>query len=401
MRRTRRRALIMACRWSVLWAICLSSPAVGGLREAQAGGTDFESVSRAAALARDTGELTEAIDLYRTGTALDPQWAEGWWYLGTLHYDLDQYVEGRDAFRRYVRIEPEVSEGWALLGLCEFQTREYDRALVSLERAHALGLQMGSRIYPVATYHRALLLNRFEQFEFAIDALGKLALNSPNNPRVVEALGIAVLRLPFLPQELPPDRREAVVIAGEAANAWSTSRQSEAREGFDRLADRYPDLPHVHYARGVFYLVEDPDEALREFQRELEISPGHLPALLHLAFEHLKRGQPAAARPFAEDAVRLDPGSFAARNALGRVLLDQDEVEGAVRELERGVELASDSPQMYFSLARAYTKAGRREDARAAREEFLRLDQLRRERAVADTPNRAGRDILRQTRDDP
>ncbi len=391
-----------AVRLNFLALVCLLTFTAGvTARQSQVASSDFESVSEAAAAARDSGDLVKAIELYRAGTELQPRWVEGWWYLGTIYYDLDRYAEGRDAFRRYVVLEPEASGGWALLGLCEFQTREYDRALGSLDRAHTLGLQIGSPIYQVAGFHRALLLNRHGQFEFAIDALGRLALNSPNNPRLIEAFGIAVLRLPFLPQEVPPDRREAVLMAGEAANAWSTSRLEEAKRGYDRLAERYPDTPNVHYARGVFYLVEDPDVAVREFLKELEVSPAHLPSLLHLAFEYLKRGEPDTALPYAEEAVRLDPDSFAARNALGRVLLDRDDVEGAIEELEKGVELAPDSPQMFFSLARAYTRAGRREESRVAREEFLRLDQLRRERAKEESPNRAGRTILRQTQEAP
>ena len=57
-----------------------------------------------------------------------------------------------------------------------------------------------------------------------------------------------------------------------------------------------------------------------------------------------------------------------------------------VRELEKGVELAPESPQMHFALARAYAKVGRSEDARRAREEFLRLDELVREREEKGNP---------------
>ena len=83
---------------------------------------------------------------------------------------------------------------------------------------------------------------------------------------------------------------------------------------------------------------------------------------------------------YAKEAVSWIPQSFVARNAFGRTLLDTGDVGGAVRELETGVKLAPDSPEMQFALARAYMKAGRKEDAQKARAEFLKLDKVRRER---------------------
>ena len=48
-------------------------------------------------------------------------------------------------------------------------------------------------------------------------------------------------------------------------------------------------------------------------------------------------------------------------------------------ELETAATLAPDSPEMFFSLARAYAKAGRKEDADRARATFAELDKKRRE----------------------
>jgi cytochrome c-type biogenesis protein CcmH/NrfG len=57
-----------------------------------------------------------------------------------------------------------------------------------------------------------------------------------------------------------------------------------------------------------------------------------------------------------------------------------------VAELEEAVRLAPDSPQMYFSLARAYAKAGRPDDAAQARAKFAELERKRRERRSQEPP---------------
>lgn len=366
---------------------CASLMASTGVSASLQMGTDpFEEVARKAAQALEENHLEEAISLYRRAVELSPAWAEGWWYLGTIQYDLDRYLEARDAFRRFVSLEPDKGHGWAFLGLCEYQAREYERALENLARARLMNLGNHFQLLHVINYHAALLYTRFEQYELAFSILAHLALNHSENPRIIEALGLSVLRMPFLPTESPPDRREAIMKAGRAAALASIHRHPEAQKEYDELVERYPRLPNVNYARGVFHLVTSPEEALKDFKRELEVSPNHVPALLQIAYEYLKQGEPKTALPYAEEAVRLQPNSFVARNALGRIFLDLGEVERSVRELEAGVRIAPDSPEMHFALARAYARAGNREDSQKSRSEFLRLDKLRREQRQANQP---------------
>ncbi|PYU88166.1 MAG: hypothetical protein DMG08_26565, partial [Acidobacteria bacterium] len=140
----------------------------------------------------------------------------------------------------------------------------------------------------------------------------------------------------------------------------------------------FPDTPNVHYSFGVFLLAEDPVAALEEFRRELRISPNHVPARLQIAFEYIKRNEHEKGLAYAQEAVKLSPDSFAARNALGRILLEMEQTQRAIEELEAGLELAPDSPEMHFAVARAYERAGRKDDAARAREEFKKLDRIRR-----------------------
>jgi len=87
----------------------------------------------------------------------------------------------------------------------------------------------------------------------------------------------------------------------------------------------------------------------------------------------LKRDQFNDALPLAEKAVQLAPKLYAARNVLGRVLLELGQVDRSIRELEEGVKLAPNSPEMHFALARAYTRAGRKDEAARERETFKKL----------------------------
>ena len=343
---------------------------------------EFNDLAKRAAEARDAGRLDDAIALYGQALQLRPSWREGWWYASTILYDRDRYTEARDAFRTLLSMLPQkgpdsglIAPSMAMLGLCEFETREYERALTDLQRARVLGLGGHQQLVFVVRYHAAILLTRFEQFELGFDVLREFAREGNESSSVIEAFGLNVLRMPFLPLELPPDKRELVVMAGRAAYYMSVRRQAEARRVFDDLLARYPETPGVRYAFGVFLLTQEPEAALEEFRHELKLSPNHVPSMLQIAFEYIKRGDYAAGLPFAERSVQLAPNMFPARNALGRILLETGDFGRSIRELEAGVKLEPQSPEMHFALARAYARAGRKEDAARERALFTKLDQ--------------------------
>jgi tetratricopeptide (TPR) repeat protein len=336
----------------------------------------FDDLSARAAAARDAGRLEEALTLYRKALAARPKWDEGRWYEASLLYELDRHAEAKEAFSEVLRREPAHAGALGLRGLCEFELRQYDAALADLLRARKMGVSRSAGIATVVAYHVAILLTRAGEFEVANQMLTEFAADGTDTPQVIEAFGLNVLRMPMLPSEFPPAAREQVLLAGHAGYAMAARQVVPARTALDELITRYPKTPHVHYARGVFFLTEDSERALEDFRRELEISPSHVPARLQIAFEYLKRGEPAQALPIAVEAEKLAPDHFAACLALGQVLLEMNDIQHAIPELERAATLAPGSPQTHFMLARAYTRAGREADAARARAEFTRLDQL-------------------------
>ncbi len=339
----------------------------------------FDEIARRAAEAREKDQLDEAIRWYRQGAQLRPRWDEGLWYLATLLYDRDRFAEARDAFRSFLAVKPEVGPAWGLRGLCEFRVKEYDAALQSLMKGRALGYGTNSAVQRAAWFHEAILRIRASEFELAVQPLTWLARSEPESPRLVEAAGLMLLRVPTLPAEIPEDKRELVTLAGRAAYAHLAREGKEAKERFQELLERFPTAPNVHYAYGIFLLVSDSDAAIAELRKEIEVQPDGVYARLDLAFELMRRGEYAAALPPAEEAVKLAPGLFAAHHALGRALAETGELERGTRELEAAVRLAPGSPEMHFALARAYAKAGRKADAERERATFTELDGKRRE----------------------
>ena len=352
----------------------------------------FDKIVAEAEEARKAEQWEDAIALYEKAIKLRPKYVEGYWYQGTAYYSLEKFPECRDKFREVTRLAPKNGAAFAFLGLCEYGVKDYDKALQHLLQSRIHGVGETGDLGGVARFHAAILMTRIEQYEQALETLGEFASEGNDNPRVIEAMGIATLRMPMLPEELPPDRREMVLMAGRGSYQMATRNTAAAGKTFEALVIRYPETPNVHYANGVYLLLEQPDKAIEEFKKELELQPGHPQSLMQIAFEYLKRGDAKTALPWARQAVDAAPKDFATHKALGQALLDTDDVKGAIAELQTGIALAPESPGLHFTLAKAYQKAGRLEDATKEREEFTRLDRMAREnRAGAQSVGGIGR----------
>jgi tetratricopeptide (TPR) repeat protein len=335
----------------------------------------FDQTVRLADEARNAGRLDQAIELYTNAVRIRPKWPDGWWYLGAIFYEKDLYAQARDAFVNLVELEPNRGPVWGMLGLCEFQTGNYERAVTALQRSRSIGFDGNQELESVVRYHTAMLYIKFEQFEIGYEILREFLKIGNNGPKIVELFGLTILRMPLLPKEIPSDKSEEVLLAGQAGASMAARRTDEARKGFETLLNRFPNDPNVHYTFGVFQLSQDADAALKEWQRALELQPDHQPAMVQMAFEYLKRDQYNDALPLAERAVQLQPKMYPARNVLGRVLLELGQVDRAIKELEEGVGIAPSSPEMHFALARAYTRAGRKQDADRERDIFKKLQE--------------------------
>jgi predicted Zn-dependent protease len=334
----------------------------------------FEEVAVKAASARERNNDADAVALYRQALQLRPDWKEGWWFLGTSLYSMQKPDESSSALKHLVELDDRASEAWALLGVNEFALSEHKAALDHLQRGISLGVDGNPQISYVARYHAALLLTRFEQFEAASVYLLNLAKEGKQSDPLVVAMGLAALRMPILPDQLPAARRELVIRAGNATFDAHNHRAAEARSQYSKLIQENPSTPNLHYLYGVFLLKSDSDAGLRELRKEIELSPDHLQARLHIAFEYLKRRDSKAGLPYARDAVRLNSRSFAARNALGRLLLDNGELVPAITELETAAMLAPEIKETHYALASAYARAGRKAEAERERAEFKRLE---------------------------
>lgn len=355
---------------AALWALLL-------LPQAAPPATPPETFAKAAAAAEAAraARSPQAAGLYARALRLNPAWKEGWWALGSMQYGKDNYAECRDSFRRLVKLDGKNGAAVTMLGLCEFRTKDYEDSLAHLKQGQRIGAG-NEQMETVAQFHIAKLLAHASDFEASLSVLSVLAQTGKDGPQYLMAAGTAGLWRAQFPEEVAPEDRELVLLAGRAF--WEVSRRHvpEAKEAFAVLLSKYPRTPGVHYLHGSFLLVEDPDKAIAAFSEELVVSPAHPGALTALAAEYLRRGDAAKALPYARKALDVLPGAVASHALLGRSLVETGDLAAGVKELEKAKELGPQEPQVRIGLASAYAKLGRTEDAARERQEFLRLKAL-------------------------
>ena len=357
-----------------LFASLLLSAGVADLaRQASSSTRSFEELSRQADQARESNRLEEAVALYRKALALNPKWEDGWWYVGSIAYDKDRWSDCVPAFRRLAALKPDLAAAWTMKGLCEYRLRQIDSALDSLRQVERLEFRENTELARTARLHLALLLTKKGVYEKAIVLLTELTRMDKKTPEIIMLSGVAGLRQPWLPSEVPEPERDKVLKLGDAMAAAMEQDTNGALQKFEAVVAEYPNDANIHFRYGAFLRLNDMERGIAEIKKAIELDPSHVPALVGLAMIYLKNGEPQTAREYAERAVKASPGDFASHVALGRALLDLDDPAGSATELEKAVKLAPDSPDAHFSLASAYARLGRKADADRENASFKRL----------------------------
>jgi tetratricopeptide (TPR) repeat protein len=342
---------------------------------AQANPASFDDVVSKATAAREKNDIPRAIELYGQAVRLNPQWPDGWWFLGFVQYGTGDYAAARDALTHYIELNPNAGPALALRGLCEFETGEYPQSLKDIQRGLSFGAANQPRNEKILRYHEALLLTRTGRFEEALRSYALFAHDEAPAPELLLGTGLAGLRTPLLPQDVAAGRQDLFLAAGSASFRFMAGDVAGAQRAFQDLLQRFPKAPNAHYLYGYFLFASDPDQALAEFKRELEVAPSNAAAHVMLAWYSLMRNNSSEALPYAKLAVSEAPSMASAQLVLGRSLTETADLPSGIEHLEKALQLEPDNLEAHLALAKAYSKSGRKDDAQRERRQSLQLTQ--------------------------
>jgi TolB-like protein/Flp pilus assembly protein TadD len=176
----------------------------------------------------------------------------------------------------------------------------------------------------------------------------------------------------------PPRSLEAydLVLRGrDLASRWSRAANSEARSLFERAIELdsaylpgYVGLGRVEQMGAVQGWTASPDEALRQAEalgrKAIEIDESNPGAHALLARTYILRGELDRALEESSRAVELNPSDADSYTDQGGALLYAGDTAGAIEALEMAVKSRPTIPWVeYFDLGTAYLLAGRTDDA--------------------------------------
>jgi predicted Zn-dependent protease len=293
-----------------------------------------------------------------------------------LFYEKERFADARDLLRHFVAQNPKDASAFALLGLSEYKTHEWERSLQHLQHAQAQGLEPRSELAGAVLYHQAVLLIRFEQYHDSLELLYEMRHAGIPQTDLEEPAGLASLGYPLLPEELPQPRRALARMAGVVTFARFDQRNDDADQVLRKMVEQYPDEPGVHYQYGLLlFMMDHSPEGIQEMQKELAITPWHVPSRLRLAEYYLDHSQPDQAHPYLEEVIAMEPTNSTAHLLRGQELTSAGDNAGAIRELELARQLAPERKKVLWALFRAYMAAGRQADADQIKSQIEKLKE--------------------------
>jgi len=178
----------------------------------------------------------------------------------------------------------------------------------------------------------------------------------------------------------PKDRLAEYHLYGRAVGEAQTGNYKGAIDRFRQVLARDPQhfLSHYYLAVSCFH-VDELDEALKELQRTLELSPSYAPAGELLGTIWLKKGDYARAQEQFQQLLKVSPHDYGANFNLGVLATRKGQFQEAIRYLRAAVDANPQSPAAHRALGTAYQKAG---DPRQAEAEFKQAITLQPQNAA-------------------
>jgi Flp pilus assembly protein TadD len=175
-----------------------------------------------------------------------------------------------------------------------------------------------------------------------------------------------------------PTRADPLALQGDVLRAQR--RFPEAVTAYDKAIELVgtpvPANWLLFYDRGVaLERSHQWPRAEADFLKALELSPDQPIVLNYLGYSWAQQGHNLArARQMIERAAEQRPNDGAILDSLGWVVLRQGNVPGAVKFLERAVELDSEDAEINGHLGDAYWAAGRKDEAQVQWRRALNLN---------------------------
>lgn len=305
---------------------------------------------------------------------LDPNRAEIHANLGTVYYAQSRYADASAEFRKSGSLKGVD----AFLGMSEARLGHIKEALPLLEKGFRNPLNEQWKLEA-----GLLLADAYQNTGDSAklhDTLATLNREFHNNPEVLYLTyrihsTLATRAVSGL-AKAASDSARLRQIAAELLEAEGDS--PGAVHQYRKALELEPKLPGVRRALGVALMNNSTDqasrlEARRQFEEELSRNPSDALSEYQLGELAWIDNQPAEAMKHFQRAIDLQPNFPDALIGAGKVLLSMNQNDKAIPLLEKAVSLDPSSEVAHYRLAQAFQRSGNKARAAQSLAEFRRL----------------------------
>jgi Flp pilus assembly protein TadD len=158
------------------------------------------------------------------------------------------------------------------------------------------------------------------------------------------------------------------------AAAYAQGDFDAALEKFEQAVQKSPNDPRALNNLGqALVRVQRPKDAVPHFLRAVELNPAEWELRFNLANAYGVLGQWNRAIAEYEKAAELFPDDYVTQYNLGLALHRAGQEEAAIAAFQRAVALAPEEPSFHLSLAISYEQLNRRKEAAEAYQAYLKM----------------------------
>ncbi len=359
-------------RFTTATAVCLalSLPGWGQV----SGKPNAEALFQRAASALASQRYPEAERDFLAVLQLEPRNIGALGNLGVVYTRTNRFAQAIETYQRALKLAPNEPSLTLNLGLAHLKQEQFAAALPLFER-----LAPNPR-FPQASQLLATCLVETGANTRALTLLDTLLTRTPDDTGLLYLQGIALARLKrtdaaheaWTRMMAAAQPAQASFLMGKAS--YETGAFEKAAESFRTALAADPTLKDAHRELGkTLASLRDNEAAARELRLA---DPADSEALYFLGGVLAQDASPEAV-PILEKARDLNPDFWGPYFYLGKLQFEQGNLKDAISNLERATKLKPDESAALYQLARAWQKAGRTAEARAAFEKVAALNRSR------------------------
>ncbi len=299
------------------------------LQESQRPAGSVESAKRLL----QQGKTDEALAMLEGISAAEPSTKGITREIGVAQYRKGDFLKAAASFKRALEENPGDNEAVQLLGLSYYLGGRPGEAIEPLEKVQTW--------YPRANVDAAYIL-------------GVCYMQTKDYPGARKAFA------------------KMFGVPADSAAGYVFAARMLFRHDFAPVAEEYAKnaieldakLPLAHLLLGEIYLYKSrPEDAIEQFQKELELNPGEAVVYYKLADAYTRMQKYEEAEKLLQRSIWLDATSTGPYILMGKVLQKKGETALAVRALQRALAMDPNNPIPHHLLGQAYRELGNVEDA--------------------------------------